>query len=68
LTERNTSLDEARYVYFKSTNTWLDHDFWLIGSSASWHMTPHREWFSRYEKYERGDVLLGDDLTTNIVG
>jgi hypothetical protein len=31
-------------------------------------MTPHREWFYEYEKYEGGDVFLGDDSTTNIVG
>jgi hypothetical protein len=31
-------------------------------------MTPHREWFYGYEKYERGDVSLGDDSTTKIVG
>jgi hypothetical protein len=31
-------------------------------------MTPHREWFSEYEKYDRGDVFLGDDLTTKIMG
>jgi hypothetical protein len=31
-------------------------------------MTPHREWFCEYEKYEGGDVFLGDDSTTNIVG
>jgi hypothetical protein len=31
-------------------------------------MTPHREWFSEYEKYDGGDVFLGDDLTTKILG
>jgi hypothetical protein len=31
-------------------------------------MTPHREWFSEYEKYDGGDVLLGDDSTTKILG
>jgi hypothetical protein len=31
-------------------------------------MKPHREWFYEYENYERGNVLLGDDSTTNIVG
>jgi hypothetical protein len=31
-------------------------------------MTPHREWFSEYEKYDGGDVFLGDDSTTKIMG
>jgi hypothetical protein len=36
--------------------------------SASYHMTPHREWFFEYEKYDGGDVFLGDDSTTKILG
>ena len=31
-------------------------------------MTPHRECFSEYEKYDGGDVFLGDDLTAKIMG
>jgi hypothetical protein len=31
-------------------------------------MTPHMEWFSGYEKYDGGDVFLGDDSTTKILG
>ena len=31
-------------------------------------MTPHMEWFSEYEKYDGGDVFLGDDSTTKIMG
>jgi hypothetical protein len=31
-------------------------------------MTPHREWFSEYEKYDGGDVFLGDDSTAKIMG
>jgi len=31
-------------------------------------MTPHREWFFEYEKYDGGDVFLGDDLTEKILG
>jgi hypothetical protein len=31
-------------------------------------MTPHREWFCEYEKYDGGDVFLGDDSTTEIMG
>jgi hypothetical protein len=31
-------------------------------------MTPHREWFYEYEKYDGGDVFLGDESTTKIMG
>ena len=31
-------------------------------------MTPHRKWFSEYEKYDGGDVFLVDDSTTKILG
>ena len=41
---------------------------WLIESVPSYHMTPHREWLSEYEKYDGGDVFLGDDSTTKILG
>ena len=40
--------------------------FWLIDSGASFHMTPHREWFSEYEKYN-GNVFLGDDSPNKIM-
>ena len=30
-------------------------------------MTPHREWFCEYEKYN-GDVFLGDNKSTKIIG
>ena len=31
-------------------------------------MTPHREQFCEYEKYNGGDVYLGDDSPTSIIG
>jgi hypothetical protein len=32
------------------------------------HINPHREWFFEYEKYDGGDVFLGDDSITKILG
>jgi hypothetical protein len=63
-----TSTEEGVDVYLASTSTHVDHDVWLIDSSALYHMTPHREWFSEYEKYDGSDVFLGDDSTTKILG
>ena len=31
-------------------------------------MTPRREWFCEYEKYDGGNGFLGDDSTTRIIG
>jgi hypothetical protein len=67
-TEVKTSTEEGGDVYLESTSTHVDHDVWLINSCASYHMTPHREWFSKYEKYDGGDVFLGDDSTAKILG
>jgi hypothetical protein len=66
--EAKTSTEEGGDVYLASTSTHADHDVWLINSGASYHMTPHKEWFSEYEKYDGGDVFLGDDSTTKIMG
>jgi hypothetical protein len=52
-------------VYLDSTCTQSKHDFWLIDSGASFHMTPHKEWFYEYEKYN-GNVFLGDDSPKKI--
>jgi hypothetical protein len=67
-TELKTSTEEGGDVYLESTSTHVDRDVWLINSGASYHMTPHKEWFSEYEKYDGGDVFLEDDSTTKILG
>jgi hypothetical protein len=48
-TERKTTPDKGGDVYLASTSTQSDQDVWLINSGASYHMTPHREWFYEYE-------------------
>jgi hypothetical protein len=53
-------------VYLDSSSTHTDHDVWLIDLGACFHMTPHIECFFAYDKYNRGDVFLGDDLTAII--
>jgi hypothetical protein len=63
-----TPIEEGGDGYLASIGTHVDHEAWLIDSGASYHMTPHREWFSECEKYDGGDVFLGDDSTTKIMG
>jgi hypothetical protein len=55
-------------VYLASSRTHADHEAWFVDSGASFHMTPHREWFCEYERYDGGNVSLGDDSTTRIIG
>jgi hypothetical protein len=65
--EEKTS-KEGGDVYLASSSTHAYHEAWLIESSASFHMTPHREWFCEYKRYDGDNVFLGDDLTTRIIG
>eukprot|EP00253_Pinus_taeda_P012838 PITA_12838 len=67
-TEAETTSDEGGDVYLASSSTHVDHEAWLIDSGASFHFTPHREWFYEYEKYDGGDLFLGDDMKARIIG
>jgi hypothetical protein len=66
-TEEKTSTEEGGDVYLASTGTHADYDIWLIDSGASYHMNPYMEWFCEYEKYNGGDVFLGDESTSKIM-
>jgi hypothetical protein len=55
-------------VYLASSSTHENHEAWLVDSGSSFHMNPHREWFCEYERYDGGNVFLGDDSTTRIIG
>ena len=65
--EAKTTSDEGGDVYLASSSTHVDHEAWLVDSSASFHFTPHRELLCEYEKYDGGDVFLGDDRKVKIV-
>ena len=43
--EVKTISDEGGDVYLVSSSPHVDHKAWLIDSGASFHFTPHREWF-----------------------
>eukprot|EP01018_Ginkgo_biloba_P040436 Gb_16292 [translate_table: standard] len=66
--DMKTSSDEVGDVYLASSSTHSCHNACLIDSGASFHMTPHREWFHKYESYGGGDVFLGDDSSYKIIG
>jgi hypothetical protein len=67
-TKEKTSEEEGGDVYLASSSTHADHEARLVDSRASFHMTPHMEWFCKYERYDGGNVFLGDDSTTKIIG
>jgi hypothetical protein len=54
-------------VYLASSRTHGNHEAWLVDSGENFHMNPHREWFYEYERYDGGNVFLGDDSTTRII-
>jgi hypothetical protein len=41
---------------------------WLLDSGASFHVTPHREWFTRYEAKPLGTVRLRDSHQCDVIG
>ena len=41
---------------------------WLLNSGASFHVTPHREWFIRYEAKPLGTIRIGDSRQCDVVG
>jgi hypothetical protein len=67
-TRSNVDPKLRKRMYLASSSTHVDHEAWLVDSGASFHMTPHREWFCEYERYDGGDVFLGDESTTKIIG
>jgi len=66
-TEVKTTLDEGGDVYLAFSSIHVDNEAWLIDSGTSFHFTLHREWFCEYEKYDGGDVFLGDDRKAIII-
>lgn len=45
----------------------MTNEHWLIDSGCSFHMTPHKEWFSTYEKYDGGEIYLDDNSSYPII-
>ena len=49
-----------------STNQYVD--VWFLNSTASYHMTPNKEWFTSYRSGSFGTIHLGDDKICAITG
>ena len=55
-------------AFIAALATHVGENAWLIDSGASLHMTPNRNWFSKYENFNGGKVYLGDNSVLDIVG
>lgn len=45
-----------------------DGSYWIVDSGASFHFTPHGEFFSSYRNGDFGFVKMGNQVTSKIVG
>ena len=41
---------------------------WVLGSGASHHMCPHRNWFTSYENVNGSSVFMGSNVSCQTVG
>jgi len=55
-------------IWLLLESTHVGQEAWLIDLGASFHFTPHREWFCEYDKYDGGDVVLGNGRKARIIG
>ena len=59
-----STLDSAQLV---ATDDLIMHD-WILDSRMSFHVTPHKEWFSTYDASRKGKVCLVNDYACEIIG
>ena len=60
----NSGLESSQLV----TTDDLAVQDWIMDSGASFHVTPHREWFTSYDAKRTGRVRLGNDHACEIKG
>ena len=60
----NSAMESTQLV---ATDDNMQHD-WILDLGASFHATPHREWFNTYDAKGIGRVRLGNDYACEIMG
>ena len=45
-----------------------DNVDWILDSGCTYHMCPTKSWFHSYNKIDGGKVLLGNNMSCNVVG
>ena len=53
-------------LHLVATNQGMSND-WVLDSSASFHVSLNREWFSNYDARRISRVRLGNGIACNIV-
>lgn len=64
----NDSSQRDANAFIVALATQASNDVWMIDFGASFHMTSHRDYFTKYEKYDSGRVYLASDSSLEIVG
>ncbi|KAA0041875.1 Retrovirus-related Pol polyprotein from transposon TNT 1-94 [Cucumis melo var. makuwa] len=62
--------DSAENGYESAEVLMMSHrdiqDAWIMDSGCTFHMTPHRDFLTNFQKGDGGKVLLGDNGTCNV--
>ena len=45
-----------------------DLNEWILDSGCTYHMCPHRDWFTTYEFADCGTILMGNDVSCKAIG
>ena len=54
-------------VYLVATNEGMSND-WILDSGVFFHVSPNHEWFSTYNAGRKGQVMICNGLSCDIVG
>lgn len=41
---------------------------WILDSGCSFHMSPYKEWFSKFTKLDGGKLLMGNNVVCQVEG
>jgi len=58
------------FLFFVTTPTvgYSRDSEWILDTSATYHVCPNRDWFSRFKKLDGCSVVMGDDRPCNMKG
>ncbi|KAA0043826.1 putative gag-pol polyprotein [Cucumis melo var. makuwa] len=70
--EITNGYDSAETGYESAEVLMVSHrdiqDAWIMDSGCTFHMTPHRDFLTNFQKVDGGKVLLGDNGTCDVKG
>ena len=67
--EASIAADESDGTIFVATaNVVKSSDEWISDSGCSYHITPNQHYFSTYESFDGGYVLMGNNVPCKVIG